>query len=108
MDQKKALKQLKLLDKYAPREMQLAAEWPENWQILISTILSAQTKDETTIRISEILYKKYPTINKLANAKISDIKKIIRPINYHKTKSKNIIETAKIIINKYNKNIPQK
>ena len=96
---KTAVKQLLLLKRLGPKkEMRLAAEFPEKWQILISTILSAQTKDETTIAISEILYKKYNLINKLANAKLSEIKKIIRSINYYKTKAKHIKETAKIIV----------
>ncbi|PIN90625.1 endonuclease III [Candidatus Pacearchaeota archaeon CG10_big_fil_rev_8_21_14_0_10_32_14] len=95
--QKKSINQLRALNKYSPKEMRLAADWPKKWQALISTILSAQTKDETTIRISEILYKKYSSPQKLSKAKIEEIEKIIRPINYHKTKARHIKETAKMI-----------
>lgn len=94
---KRAINQLNKLNKLAPKDMRLAAEWPEDWQVLISTILSAQTKDETTIRICEILFKKFDSPEKLGSASLSEIKKIIRPINYHKTKAKNIKATAKII-----------
>ena len=72
-------KQLKKLESYTKdNELRLAAEWRKNWQILISTILSSQTRDETTIKISHILYKNYPTVKKLSQAKIKDIKKIIK------------------------------
>ena len=106
MDQKRAIMQLKALEKLIPdKEMRLAAEWDERWKVLISTILSAQTKDETTIKISNILYKKYPAPAKLASAPLSEIRKIIRPINYHKTKARQIKETARIISEK---GIPQR
>jgi len=105
MNSKTAIKQLQALDKLAPK-IRLAAEWPEKWQVLISTILSAQTKDETTIKISKILFKKYNSLEKLAEASLKDIRKIIRPINYYKTKSKHIKETASILVKKYNSIIP--
>jgi len=94
---KAAISQLEYLKKLAPKELQLAAEWKKKWKILISTILSSQTKDETTIKYSKILYKKFSTPRKLANAELSQIKKIIRPINFYKTKAKHIKETAEII-----------
>jgi len=96
MNQAKAISQLKYLDKITPK-IRLAAEWNKSWQILTSTILSSQTRDTKTIEISNILYKKYPSLNKLANAKLKDIKKIIKSINYYKTKSKHILQTANII-----------
>ena len=53
-----ALKQLKLLSKNQ-KDMRLAAEsWKNNFKILISTILSARTRDEVTIPIAEKLFRK--------------------------------------------------
>ena len=100
MDSKRAIKQLNSLEKLEKEPMRLAAEWKEDWKVLISTILSAQTRDELTIKVSEILYRKYPSAKKLGNAPLRDIQKIIRPINFYKTKSKNIKETARIISEK--------
>jgi len=94
---KAAVKQLKYLGKIAPKDLQLAAEWREKWKILISTILSSQTRDETTIKFSNLLYKRYNSPKKLADADIKNIRKIIRPINFYKTKARHIKETAKII-----------
>jgi endonuclease-3 len=97
MNSKTAIKQLRYLDKITPN-IRLAAEWNKPWKVLISTILSAQTKDAKTIEISNILYKKFPTLKKLAESKLKEVRIIIRPINYYKTKSKHILQTAKIII----------
>lgn len=107
-----AIKQLKALEKLVnnskSKNLRLAAEWKEKWKILISTILSSQTKDETTIRISEILFKKYLNIKRLAKAKLKDIKKIIKPVNFYKTKANNIKKTADIISKAKKGKIPEK
>lgn len=97
---KTAIKQLKQLGQIVPNNLRLAADWHARWQILISTILSAQTKDETTIAVSNNLYKKYKSPKHLANAPLKEIKKIIKPINFYKTKAKHIKETARIISEK--------
>jgi len=97
MNTKLAIKQLKKLDRLAPQEMRLAAEWDEDWKVLISTILSAQTKDETTIAVCEILFDKYSSAKKLGAARLSSIEKFIRRINYYKTKARNIKESARMI-----------
>lgn len=104
--QKQALKQLKLLKKHAPKELRLAAEWKQDWKVLISTILSAQNQDKKTIPICEELYKKYPTLKKLAQASLTKIKKQIKSINYYKTKAKHIKQTAQIL-NKNKNKIPK-
>src|SRR3989344_5167613 len=106
MKASRVVKQLKQIEKLVNkaengRNLRLAAEWKIKWQILISTILSSQTRDEMTIKISNELYKKFPSLKKLANAKLASIERIIRPLNYYKTKARHIHETAKILIQKY-------
>ena len=71
------------------------------FSILIGTILSARTKDETTTKIVKVLFSKYKNPNELANAKIKDVEKIIKSIGFYHVKSKRIIEVAKIIDTKY-------
>ena len=97
VDAKKAIKELKEISKLAPKDMRLAADWGKPWQVLISTILSAQNRDEKTIEICNILFKKYNTPEKLGDASLRDIERVIHSINYYKTKAKHIKETAKII-----------
>ena len=106
MDKKRAISQLKKIKKLTDRKMLLAADWKKPWQVLISTMLSAQTKDETTIRISHLLYRKYGSLEKLSKARLSDIKKVIKPVNFYKTKAGNIKKTAEIITGEYNGKIP--
>ena len=106
LNTKLAISQLKQIEKLTDKNMLLAADWNEDWKVLISTIMSAQTKDETTINISHILYKKYPALEKLSKANLKDIKKIIKPVNFYKTKARNLLETAKILQKKYQGKVP--
>ena len=95
MKRERALKQLKLLKKHG-RDMRLAAEtWDQPWKTLIATILSARTRDEMTIPVATSLFMIYRTVQQLGNARLSDVMKIIRPLNFYKTKSRNIIQCAK-------------
>jgi len=76
------------------------------FELLIATILSAQIKDTTINKITPILFKKYPTPQKLAEADLKDVEKIIKPTGFYKIKAKNIIETAKILVEKFGGKVP--
>jgi len=76
------------------------------FSILIGTILSARTKDETTTKIVKVLFSKYKNPKELANAKIKDVEKVIKSIGFYHVKSKRIIEVAKIIDKKYKGKVP--
>ena len=94
--------------KYGKLEKRLAAEgWKYDWQILISTIMSAQSRDETTIPIAESLFRKYNTLEKLANAQYKHVLKIFKSLNYNKTKAKHVIAAAKLILKKFRGKVPE-
>ncbi len=106
MNTQTAITQFKKINKLKG-DMRLAAEaWRTPFQTLISTILSARSLDETTIKVCKILFKKYPNAKALAKAKSSDIQKIIRPINFYRNKTKSITNCAKVLQEKYKGKIP--
>ncbi len=106
MDEKRALKQLKFMRDNSS-EIRLAAEdWKNHFEILISTVMSARTRDEVTISTAEKLFKFYPTAKSLGKAKIKDVQEIIRPVNFYRNKSKNVVACAKIIHKKYDDKVP--
>jgi len=77
------------------------------FSILIGTILSARTKDETTTKAVKALFLKYKNPKDLSNAKIKDVEKIIKSIGFFHVKSKRIVEVAKIIHQKYKDKVPE-
>ncbi|MHA1684674.1 MAG: endonuclease III domain-containing protein [Promethearchaeota archaeon] len=90
--------------------VQLASEIDnEPFKTLIRTILSARSKDEQTIKVSNALFDEYhfDTADKLARADENVIKEIIRPIGFYNTKSKYIINTSKAIIEQYGGKVPK-
>ena len=82
------------------------AETGGPFSILIGTMLSARTKDESTTRVVKVLFSKYKNSKELANAKLKDVEKIIKSIGFYHVKAKRIIEVAKIIDSKYGGRVP--
>ena len=82
------------------------AETGGPFSILIGTILSARTKDESTTKVVKALFLKYKNAKELSNAKLKDVEKIIKPIGFYHVKSKRIIEVAQIIDSQYKGIVP--
>lgn len=74
----------------------------KDYELLISVMLSAQTTDKMVNRVTDILYKKYDSLKKLASSNIDDIKAIIKPLGNYNKKASNIIEISKRLINDTN------
>lgn len=93
--------------KYKSNTYRLAAEgWKYDWQVLIATIMSAQSRDETTIPIAEALFRKYSTLHKLAKGKYDEVLTILKGMNYNRTKAKHVIAAAQYILKEFNGVIP--
>lgn len=106
MDSKKAIKQLNKIASLG-NEMRLSAEgWSSDFQTLVSTIISARTRDEVTIPSSQRLFSVYPDVKSTAKASQSRVENLIKPANFYKNKAKNIIASAKILFDKYEGEVP--
>ena len=77
------------------------------FKVLISTIMSARAKDEVTEVLAEKLFEKYPTAEKLARANKKDVINIIRRIGFYNAKSKNIINSSKMLLEKFEGKVPR-
>ena len=67
----------------------------KDYELLIATMLSAQTTDKRVNKVTEVLFSKYPSIEELSKAKISDIEDIIREIGTFRRKSIYVHDIAK-------------
>jgi len=76
------------------------------FQLLVATVLSAQCTDVRVNKITPLLFKRYKNASEMARAKKTDVQKIIKSCGLSNTKSKNIVEASKILIDKYNGRIP--
>ena len=94
-------------NKYRWSVKRLSAEgWAKDWQMLIAIIMSAQSRDETTIPIAENLFLNYTSLDKLANADYNEVLNIFRSLNYNRTKARNAISAAKHLINHFSGRVP--
>jgi endonuclease-3 len=92
---------LKALEKLFPEAETELSNWSTPFQFLICIILSAQTTDKQVNKVTGELFKKYPDADSLSEASLEDVKDTLGGINYYKTKSKHIIESAKILKEEY-------
>ena len=95
---------LKHLDELFPNAL-CELEYNKDYELLIATILSAQSTDKRVNSVTKILFAKYDIFS-LANASISDIEKIIYPVGTHKRKAEYIISVAKSLVKNYNGKVP--
>lgn len=78
----------------------------KDYELLLAIVMSAQTTDKRVNSVTEVLFKKYDSLEKLSEANISDIEEIIRPIGTFKKKSIFIKEIAKRLIEDNHKVVP--
>lgn len=77
------------------------------FQLLVAVILSAQTTDKAVNKVTPALWTKYPEIEDLAKANLSDVEEFIRNIGLYKNKAKNIILTAQAILEQFAGQVPR-
>lgn len=76
------------------------------YKILIGTILSARTRDETTTNVIKMLFSKFKTPEELSRANLKEIKELIQKIGFYNVKAARIKEVSKILVDKYNSKVP--
>jgi endonuclease-3 len=87
-------------------EAKIALHFSNPGELLVAVMLSAQCTDEVVNRVTAPLFKKYRTVEDYASADIGEFEKDIKSAGFYHNKAKNIIESAGLIIEKYNGNVP--
>jgi endonuclease-3 len=76
------------------------------WELLVAVILSAQMTDEGINKISPALFKRFPTPESMASAKISEITKYVKNVNYFNAKARYLKKTAEILVKNFKGQVP--
>jgi len=97
---------LKRLNKAYPKP-ETALNFSDPFQLLVATILSAQTTDVLVNKVTENLFRKYRTVKDYADASLETLQKDTGSVNFYKTKAKNIQAGAKIIVAQFNSQVPK-
>ena len=80
--------------------------YSKDYEFLIAVMLSAQTTDKSVNQATAVLFKKYKTIEELANADLDDVRFIIRHLGMFQVKAQNVIKIANILVKQYNGKVP--
>ncbi len=86
---------------------QTALRYSTPFELLVATILSAQTTDVLVNKVTEGLFKKYRSVQDVADTTPEILAQDIRSVNFFNTKAKNINNTARLLIEKFGGRVPQ-
>jgi endonuclease III len=81
-------------------------ELGDPFKILIGTILSSRTRDETTTKVVKTLFKRFKNAKELAEGNLEEIKQIIHSIGFYNIKAKRIIEVSQLIVKRFDGKVP--
>ncbi len=94
-----------ILEKTYPRA-KIVLRFKNNFELLVSVILSAQCTDAQVNKVTEKLFKKYHSVKDYAGADIKEFEQDIRSTGFYRNKAKNILAAAQIILEKFNGKVP--
>jgi endonuclease-3 len=105
-DKARALKIQQTLKKTYP-EVKTQLHHANPFQLLVSTMLSAQCTDKQVNQVTKVLFQRLKTPQDFARASNETIEALIRPTGYFRNKAKNIKNCSKQLLEKYNGRVPQ-
>ena len=80
--------------------------YSKDYELVIAVMLSAQTTDKSVNAVTPILFDKYPSLEELNKAPLSDIEEILKPIGLYKNKAKNLKGIVKDLLERFNGKVP--
>jgi len=78
------------------------------FQLLVATVLSAQTTDVNVNKVTPTLFSRWPTPAALSGANPADVEKVIGSLGFFRQKTKSIVGLAKALVEKYDGEVPRR
>lgn len=85
----------------------IALNYSNPWELLVAVVLSAQSTDKKVNEITLKLFNKYKTVGDYANAPVEEFQNEIMQIGLYRNKGKNILASARMIVEKFDGNVPK-
>ena len=98
-------KVMSILRKEFPGKGAVELDRPED--VLLATVLSARTRDEQVLKVYPKLRERFPKLEDLSGAKLSEIADSIKEIGLYRNKAKSIKGIAEILLNQYGGKVPK-
>jgi endonuclease-3 len=97
---------LRQLDRLYPNAV-CALHHRSAWELLVATILSAQSTDANVNRVTPVLFDKYPTVRDVAALSPEQLEPDVRSTGFFRNKSKSVVGAAKNIVADFGGEVPQ-
>src|SRR5882757_7417159 len=95
---------IRLARLYPDADSALVRENP--FQLLVATILSAQTTDENVNKVTPALFAAYPTAADLAHADPTAVERLVFQTGFYRSKTKNLLGMARMLDDDYDGEVP--
>ncbi len=106
MDKKtKVIKAVEALELLYPDAI-CSLNYTDAFQLLIATRLSAQCTDARVNMVTPALFKKYPDADSMSKAAVEDIEELIKTCGLYKTKARDLVGIAKMIMSDFDGKVP--
>ena len=81
--------------------------YTKDYELLIATVLSAQSTDRQVNKVTDVLFKKYSSLKKLGNADLVELENILRPVGSYHKKAIYVKDIANKLVNDWNGSVPK-
>ncbi len=88
-------------------EIATALDYRDPWQLIVSTVLSAQTTDENVNKVTPVLFEKWPHAEDLAAANPDDVERVVFSTGFYRQKTRSILALAVDIVERYQGEVPR-
>ena len=94
----------RLVERYP--EIGTALDYESPWQLLVVTVLSAQTTDENVNKVAPSLFASYPTPEALAGAPLSHVEELVFSTGFYRQKASAVVSLAQDLTEKFDGEVP--
>lgn len=94
-----------LFERY--KDTKTGLKYRSPFQLLISTMLAAQSTDVRVNIVTKDLFKDFPDAKSFLSLTVEEVEEKIKTVGLYKSKAKNILATCKMLTEKYNGNVPK-
>jgi endonuclease-3 len=88
-------------------EAECALHFRSAYELLLATILSAQSTDKTVNQVTPALFAKYPSAKELARADLEELERLIHATGFFRNKARNLSGCAQVLVSQHNGEVPQ-
>ncbi len=105
-DKTRVVKIIALLEKEHP-DAKIVLVHSNPLELLVATILSAQTTDERVNMVTKLLFKKYNRAEDYAEADLKELEQDVKSTGFYRNKAKNIKASGKMLVEKFDSKVPR-